>query len=114
VEERLDTALPPNLDKTKSATETNVYSSPKIVPSSHTNASLSTSGSTTIPKSAFSLTTRLDISFKFSGRGSGLWGKSPFGVQYNSTHSTPNFFNNLGIIVPPVELTASNTTLYFF
>ena len=64
-----------------------------------------------MPKSAFSLTTRLDISFKFSGRGSGLWGKSPFGVQYNSTHLTPNFFNNAGIKSPPVEFTPSTTTL---
>ena len=39
---------------------------------SETNANLSTSGSTTIPKSAFSFITNSDKSVKFSFRGSGL------------------------------------------
>ena len=82
-----------------------------MLPSSQTNANRSTSGSTTIPKSACSLTTNLDISVKFSGKGSGLWGKSPFGSQNNLMHSTPILSNNLGIIKPPVEFTASTTTL---
>ncbi len=51
------------------------------------------------------------MSDKCSFKGSGLCGKCPFGVQYNSTHSTFNSFNKAGIKIPPVEFTASTTTL---
>ena len=90
-----------------------MYSSPKILPSSQTKAKRSTSGSTTIPRSALCSITRLDKSFKFSFKGSGLCGKCPFGSQYNSITSTPNFFKSLGTAIPPVELTASTTILKF-
>ena len=82
-------------------------------PSSQIKARRSTSGSTTIPKSAFVSITFFDISVKFSGNGSGLWGNSPVGSQNNLIHSTPSFSNNFGIKIPPVELTASSTTLNF-
>ena len=50
-----------------------VYSSPKKAPSSHTKTSLSTSGSTAIPKSAPKDLTLLHKSVKLSGIGSGYW-----------------------------------------
>lgn len=53
------------------------------------------------------------MSVKCSFKGSGLCGNCPFGVQYNSTHSTFNSFNKAGIKIPPVELTPSTTTLKF-
>ena len=43
-----------------------------LFPSSQTKQRRSTSGSTTIPKFAFCFKTTLEISFKFSGNGSGL------------------------------------------
>src|SRR5690606_29679256 len=90
---------------------TKVYSSPNISPCSSINANRSTSGSTTIPKSAPVSTTFLDKSVKCSFKGSGLWGNSPLGSQYNLTTSTPKRSKSNGITIPPVELTPSTTTL---
>ena len=52
-----------NLDKTYLPNAIIVYSSPKKLPSSQIKTNLSTSGSTAIPKSAFSETTLEDILF---------------------------------------------------
>ena len=71
----------------------------------------STSGSTLMPKSAFSRTTVSLNSTRFLGRGSGLWAKSPVGSPLSVMHSTPSFSNSLGIIMPPTELMESSTTL---
>jgi len=74
-------------------------------------ASLSTSGSTTIPRSAFSLTTSSDISLRFSGSGSGLCANFPSGLVFNSmTDFTPSAFSSWGIMIPPTELTQSTAT----
>ena len=51
------------------------------------------------------------MSPKCSLSGSGLCGKCPVGSQYSFTTSTPNSSNNLGMAIPPVELTPSTTTL---
>ena len=80
-------------------------------PFSSINANLSTSGSTTIPKSALCFFTSSDKSVKCSFKGSGLCGKCPFGSQYNLITSTPKRSNNKGIAIPPVEFTPSTTTL---
>ena len=68
----LETVLPGVLDSTKSQQATIVFSSPNKTPSSHTKTSLSTSGSTAIPRSAFSLRTASFNSDKFLSKGSGL------------------------------------------
>ena len=72
VDDILETVEPFSFDKTKSEQATNVFSSPNNTPSSHTNTNLSTSGSTAIPKSAFSLITVFFKSVKFLSSGSGL------------------------------------------
>ena len=82
-------------------------------PFSSTKAKRSTSGSTTIPKSARSSTTLFIKSPKCSFNGSGLCGNSPVGSQYNFTGSTPKASNKAGTAIPPVEFTPSTTTLNF-
>ena len=114
VDDILETVEPFSFDKTKSEQATNVFSSPNNTPSSHTNTNLSTSGSTAIPKSAFSLITVFFKSVKFLSSGSGLWEKSPFGLQFIFTTSQFNFSKSSGIIIPPLELIPSTTTLNFF
>ncbi len=53
------------------------------------------------------------MSVKCSFKGSGLCGNCPFGSQYNFTTSQPNFSKSGGSEIPPVEFTASRTTLNF-
>ena len=81
------------------------------MPCSSIKAKRSTSGSTAIPKSACEETTVSDKSVKCCFSGSGLCGNCPFGSQCILTASTPKRSKSKGITIPPVELTASTTTL---
>ena len=62
---------------------------------------------------ALCATTASIKSVRCSFKGSGLWGNWPLGVQWISTVFTPKALSNLGTAMPPVEFTASTTTLKF-
>src|SRR3546814_8871734 len=65
-----------------------------------------------MPRSALPSTTLEESVVRFSASGSGLCGNSPLGTQYSSSMATtPNAFNSCGTTMPPVEFTASTTTL---
>ena len=83
-----------------------------MVPSSFTKAKRSTSGSTTIPRSAPSFFMTSVISVRWAGRGSGLCANSPFISPLRTIISvTPNCFNKSGTYSAPLLLIPSTTTL---
>ena len=86
-----------------------------MVPSSQTKQSLSTSGSTAIPKCAWCFFTSLLNCLRFCGNGSGLCANRPFTSSFKTTISfMPSAFNKAGTATAPVLFIASTTILNFF
>ena len=87
-----------------------MYSSPNIIPFSSKKTSLSTSGSTAIPKSDLFTLIDSDKSVKFSAKGSGIWLNTPFISEFIILYFIFSLSNNLGIAIEPPELIASALT----
>mmetsp|Transcript_44502 Transcript_44502/g.112132 ORF Transcript_44502/g.112132 Transcript_44502/m.112132 type:complete len:200 (+) Transcript_44502:428-1027(+) len=100
----------PQRPTTSSTAIASVYSSPSGSPLSSISTQRSTSGSTAIPRSAFSRFTSAHRSPRLPGTGSGVWANRPLSSKFRPITVQPNRSKSCFMIRPPAPFTVSKHT----